>query len=277
LFLNAFREGLFSVLFPSNCRLCGAPLTNVSRLPVCPDCLGAIHRMDAPVCQVCSERLAAAQLAGAEGEQRCGLCRRIQPPFLRAVAYGSYEAGLRDLVHLLKYDRVRPAATVLGRMLAEAMADLAPRFRSSLPLVIPVPLHASKLRQRGFNQSELMARAALKLKPVGLQLEISPAALSRRRATESQTGLTRHQRRENMRGAFAVTHPGQVAGRDILLVDDVFTTGTTVSECARVLRRAGAQRVWVATAARVLQPEAASASLPEKPADAASLALAASA
>jgi len=174
---------------------------------------------------------------------------------MKAVAYGSYESGLRELIHLLKYNQVRPAANVLGRMLAEAISDIVPQFDGEPPLLVPVPLHSSKLRQRGFNQSELIARAALKN---GLpRLSVNTSAVERRRVTQSQTGLTRHQRLENMRGAFAVVHPTEIAGQDILLVDDVFTTGTTISECARILRRAGANRIWVATVARVLRPEAA--------------------
>ena len=249
--LKALAEGVFSVFFPADCRLCGAPLTNLSRLPVCPSCRESIRGTQGALCGICGERLEAA--AATDG--RCGLCRRIQPAFTRAVAYGSYDAGLREMIHLLKYERVRPAAEVLGGMLADAIAGLAPEFGSVLPLVVPVPLHARKLRDRGFNQSELIARAAVKRNPGGLALKISTRVLERRRATESQTGLTRHQRRDNMRGAFAVSDSGGVAGRDALLVDDVFTTGTTVSECARVLLRAGAGRVWVATAARVYKSE----------------------
>ncbi len=179
-----------------------------------------------------------------------------EPPFARASAYGSYDGGLRDLVHLLKYDRVRPAASVLGRMLAEVVADVAEDFGEEVPVVVPVPLHASKLRQRGFNQSELIARAMLKLRPAALELRLNTSALVRHRATNSQTGLTPPQRRENMRGAFRVERRDQISGRDILLIDDVFTTGTTASECARVLRRAGAGRVFIATVARVMKPEA---------------------
>jgi ComF family protein len=141
-------------------------------------------------------------------------------------------------------------------MLAEAIATLESSFSDGPVLVIPVPLYAGKLRQRGFNQSELIAKAALKLNSVGKKLELHDRVLERRRDTQSQIGLTRHQRRENLRGAFSVLKPEQVAGREFLLVDDVFTTGTTVSECARVLRRAGASKVWVATVARTLKAEA---------------------
>ncbi len=229
------------------------------------------------VCAICGERLFSSYAAsGNESEPRCGLCRRIEPAFARAAAYGSYESGLRELIHLLKYGGVRPAANVLGRMLAEAILALEPEFGSDATVVIPVPLHRSKLRQRGFNQAELIARAALKLSETKLsETKISetklsatktspsqrrfclcPGVLERTRDTTSQTGLTSHQRRENLRGAFAVTRPHQVKGREVLVVDDVYTTGATVSECARVLRRAGASKVWVATVARTLKASA---------------------
>jgi len=219
------------------------------------------------VCSVCGERLVGANaFSGEQSQPRCGLCRRLEPPFVKATAYGSYEGGLRELIHLLKYEQVRPAANVLGRMLAEAIADLEPSFGERKVLVVPVPLHRSKLRQRGFNQSVLIARAALKLKPAGDRLALNATVLERCRETQSQTGLTRHQRRENIRGAFVIViaKPDELAEREILLVDDVFTTGTTVSECARLLRRAGASKVWVATVARTLKADAQLVELPQE-------------
>ncbi len=177
----------------------------------------------------------------------------MHPPFERAVAYGSYDGGLRDLIHLLKYQQVRPAAAVLGRMLAETLAGLETILPPGSIAVVPVPLHARKRAQRGFNQSDLIARAALKQLARPERFQISTDVLVRRRETGSQIGLTRHQRRENLRGAFSVIAPAQLAKRDVLLVDDVYTTGTTASECARVLRRAGANRVWVVTVARTLK------------------------
>ena len=205
------------------------------------------------LCVTCGERVDGPYVS--EGEIRCAPCRRLEPPYVKATAYGSYESGLRELIHLLKYEQVRPAADVLGRMLAEAIADLRPLF-GVCPVVVPVPLHARKLRQRGFNQAELIVRAALKLTPVEKRLQLSSDVLQRCRETQSQIGLSRHQRRENMRGAFAVVKPEEIMGREVLLVDDVFTTGTTASECARVLRRAGASKIFVATVARTLKVEA---------------------
>jgi ComF family protein len=213
-------------------------------------------------CAVCGELVPGAEPGN---EARCGLCQRARLPFARAVAFGSYDGALRGLVHLLKYDRVRPAAHVLGRMLAEAMAGLKFGSAETAVLVIPVPLAAARERQRGFNQAQEIARAAAKCwsrrgavageTPALPAMELNTSALRRRRETESQTGLTRHQRRANLRGAFVVARPEQVAGHEVILVDDVYTTGTTVSECARVLRRAGAAEVYVATAARVLKSE----------------------
>jgi ComF family protein len=251
---------LFCVLFPSDCRICGEPLLNISRLPVCPDCLAEIEPVQGRVCSVCGERvLSSYAFSDPDGLMRCPVCRRIERSFERAVAYGSYDGGLRELIHLLKYNGVRPAAGVLGRMLAEAIAELEPEFGDDPVLVIPVPLYKGKRRERGFNQAEVVTRAALKIlakaKNAGHEsrLQLVPDLLQRIRDTRSQIGLTSHQRRENMRGAFAVPRAAEVTGRDVLIVDDVYTTGTTVSECARVLRRAGARRVWVATVARTLK------------------------
>lgn len=255
-------ESLFTTLFPGACRFCDSPLIRVTRVPVCDSCLETIRGLpdDQRTCQTCGERLlrpADLRELSSETEQ-CAACRALHPPFVRAVTYGAYEGALRDLIHLVKYEGVRPAAPVLGRMLSEILLALAPKFESgNTPIVIPVPLHDSKLQQRGFNQSELIARSAVK--HAGLGLQLNTEALARLRPTDTQTGLTRHQRQQNIRGAFGVTQPAQVAGHDVLLIDDVYTTGTTVSECARVLRQAGAKRVFVATVARVLLAEPAAA------------------
>jgi ComF family protein len=188
-----------------------------------------------------------------DGLQRCPACRRIDRPFERAVAYGSYEEGLRELIHLLKFNGVRPAARILGRMLAEAIVVLDDSFTQDEIAVIPVPLYKSKRRQRGFNQAEVVADAAIRLYAGRARMHLATGILQRTRETHSQIGLTSHQRRENLRGAFTVSDAPAIRGREVLLVDDVYTTGTTATECARVLRRAGSSKVWVATVARTLK------------------------
>jgi ComF family protein len=249
-------ESLFATLFPADCRICGEPLIRISRLPVCQVCLESMHPIEGGLCSVCGERLVSPHaFRGEHGEPRCGLCQRLEPSFARAAAYGSYESGLRDLIHMLKYQQVRPAANVLGRMLAEVIGGFEPSWGDAHLVMIPVPLFAAKLRQRGFNQAELIARAALKLLASGERYTLQKDVLERSRDTQSQTGLSPHQRRQNLRGAFRVKDRDKISGREVLLVDDVFTTGATASECARVLRRAGAARVWVATVARTLKAE----------------------
>lgn len=260
--LRPFADSFFALLFPANCRICSEPLLRASRLPVCQSCRDCVVPIDGNVCPVCGERVFSFYQAGtsptAAETEPCLLCHRAAPPYTQAVAYGTFEQALRATIHLLKYDRVLPTADFLGLRLAAAMAKLP---ASNLPgaggkawLVVPVPLHSSKLRQRGFNQAELIARSALHT-AAWRHLQLETRALVRHRETVSQAGLTRHQRRQNIRGAFRVRKPDLVKGKDILLVDDVFTTGATVSECARVLLRAGAYSVSVATVARALKAE----------------------
>jgi ComF family protein len=253
---------LFFTFFPADCRICGSPLIEISRLPVCKTCLLALRPLRGSYCSVCGEVLHLPAYVLREnsnpsetycGETRCQLCQRTDPPFERAAAYGSYDGALRDLIHLLKFQQVRPAAAVLGRMLAETIAHLEQAMPVGSIAVVPVPLHPRKQAQRGFNQAQMIARAALKQLSRPKRFDLCEGVLLRRRETGSQIGLTRHQRRENLRGAFAVRDTARIVNRDILLIDDVLTTGTTASECARVLLRGGAARVWVATVARTLK------------------------
>jgi ComF family protein len=174
------------------------------------------------------------------------------PTFERAVSYGLYQGRVREAIHALKYDRLHPAARVLGQLLAEAIAQLAREAPAEM-LVVPVPLHPSKYAQRGFNQARSLAVEALgflrKSHPEW-RLALADSTLMRLRATESQAGLTPRQRRQNLRGAFSVSEPSQVAGRHILLIDDILTTGATARAAAQTLVKAGAASVWVATLAR---------------------------
>lgn len=197
----------------------------------------------------CGERLTPAQLLIGDGQ--CPVCRDDPPEFERAVAFGEYEFGLRDLIHLLKYDAVLPAASALGVYLAEAIREVLPSCRGVRPLVVPVPLHISKRRARGFNQANMIARRAAKRLPGNV--EVASNVLERQRPTRSQVGLDREERIANLRGAFRVIAPEAVKGRTVIVVDDVMTTGATVSECARVLKQAGAERVLAATVARALK------------------------
>lgn len=245
--LKKVVSSLSAVFFPSDCRLCDTPLVSVSRLPVCPECLASLAPIRIAQCVLCGERLAPAQLLIGNGQ--CQACCEYPPNFDRAVSYGEYQQGLRDLIHLLKYDGVLPAAKPLGKLLAASVEQL--RLCQVDALIVPVPLHSSKRRERRFNQSELIARAALKHLPP--RFELARNVIERQRPTRSQVGLDREARIQNMHGAFRVTAPQRIKGRTVIVLDDVMTTGTTVSECARVLKRAGAEKVFAATVARTLK------------------------
>jgi ComF family protein len=159
---------------------------------------------------------------------------------------------MRAAIHAFKYDRLHAVAPRLGRMLGEIIAQFAADVPDGM-LVIPVPLHRSKAEQRGFNQARSLAEHALaclrKTHPAW-RLTLAQKTLVRHRSTRSQAGLTPRQRRENVRGAFKISDPAAVAKRDILIVDDIFTTGATARSVSSVLMRAGAKSVRVATLAR---------------------------
>ena len=190
----------------------------------------------------------------------------VPPRFDRAVAHGLYTGTIRSLLHLLKYEGVEPVAARLGALLA-AHVLAQPALPGKLVLV-PVPLFGGKRRERGYNQAELLAEAAARAARVrGADWQVDVGLLKRKRATESQAGLTMRQRRDNVRGAFFVPGsrrdeevrvPGarpsaamqRLAGKDVLLIDDIYTTGATARACSLALREAGAGSVWVATVAR---------------------------
>jgi ComF family protein len=171
---------------------------------------------------------------------RCGLCRLGLQGFDAVYSYGSYEGTLRELVHLFKYGGVRPLAGTFGKFLAQAL----PR-ETSFDVVVPMPLHWFKKWQRGFNQSDVLAREIGKKWNVPVR-----NVVRRKKATRPQSGLTNAKRRANMQGAFGMPRGRSLAGMRVLLVDDVVTTGATASACARVLKRAGAAHVALLALAR---------------------------
>lgn len=205
------------------------------------------------MCPICSLPFATAQAPGTEpaanrGDHHCGPCLQRRPRFRRARACGVYRASatadpLRRALQRYKYGRDVTLARPLGALLAAVSA-----VHADTDLIVPVPLHLSRLRWRGFNQAQLLARPVSRLTGI----LVDPHALDRVRATRAQVELRGRERLANVRGAFRVVDRRRVADRRILLVDDVYTTGATVNECAQVLQRAGARSVDVLVLARAV-------------------------
>jgi ComF family protein len=238
--LRRIAAEIFALVFPDNCRICSAPLRNLSRVPVCEACLREPQPFVAEhFCESC--RTAFLNAAPLDENGVCGLCRRGLINFDAAFSYGEYEGTLRKLIHLFKYDGIAPLHSELGALLSRAL----PR-ESGFDVLVPMPLHWIRRWRRGFNQSELLA-LALKRR-TGIPVA---CALRRKKSTPPQAGLTRAERRVNVAGAFDVRKRKSVEGKHVLLVDDIMTTGATASACAAVLKRAGARRVSVLTLARV--------------------------
>jgi ComF family protein len=178
------------------------------------------------------------------------------PEFERAVAYAVYEDEVREMVHLLKYERMRAVAKPLGKLLARTIETLEDQAGRDL-LVVAVPLFPAKERERGYNQAVLLSDAALvELKRSRPEWKLLAAhnVIRRVKDTRSQFELTPKGRRRNLQGAFAIADGSALKGREVLLVDDIYTTGATARACSRILRQAGASKVWVATVSRA-QPD----------------------
>lgn len=215
---------------------------------ICRDCANAIQPWDGPSCAVCGLPFASSITTS---ESLCTPCRSDIYRFDVARSYGLYTHPLRDLILQLKFRRRERWGYQLGRKLALLAVTL--EIMNHDPVIIPVPLHRSREHERGYNQAELLAqglRWALRKLPVGSVPYLATGILARTRPTVPQSGLHQAARRENVRGVFAVARPERIRGRSVILVDDVMTTGATVSACAAALKRAGARQVAVLTLAR---------------------------
>ena len=222
-------DSILNILFPASCVVCGSRVLERRYGAACPDCWSSLVRVPPPICPQCGDPAPAI-------EGLCGLCRMGEHAFDFARSAVLFTETLREIIHHLKYsDRVS-----LAKPLGDLLKQCLEREPFSGGLIVPVPLHWNRARIRGYNQAELIASR--------LERPISRDLLRRRKNTPSQTGLSRNQRKLNLSGAFEARR--RISGA-VIVVDDVYTTGATMNEIAKTLKRAGADRVEVLTVARV--------------------------
>jgi ComF family protein len=231
---------LLGLVVPDDCRLCGDKLRDADRYPVCRPCLSSVEPFSAEYhCRSCRTPFRNDYPLDESG--RCALCRSGLTGFDSAGSFALYDGSMRRLIHLFKYRGIQSLARPFGKMMARAVP-----LDQHIDLILPMPMHWRRRFSRGYNQAELLA--AELARRTGLPVERK--AVKRCRATSPQSELSGAARRKNVAGAFQVARPLKIRGKNVLLVDDVFTTGATARACALALKRAGAEQVVVLTLAR---------------------------
>lgn len=253
-------DALASVLFAAPCRICDAPLLNASRIPICENCLASFAPIAEPLCACCGRPQPPAVNQSDAPQPNaslpltpaplCRLCRARTFAFARARNWAAYNESLTAAIMLLKYEEVRR----LGDLFAARLSQLHGRLHGRDPaawhadVVVPVPLHADRRRERGYNQVDMIARPLAKR----LKLPFCPYLLARTKPRPARLVLSRSEHWESVRGAYALREGSRVDKLRILLVDDVMTTGATLDACSRALLKAGAVEVVALTVARVI-------------------------
>jgi len=228
------------IFFPSLCEICSSLLESPHERVICHSCLRSIAAPRSSCCSLCG------RFFESIGDPHlCSLCSQEPPPFAFHRSFGRYQGTLKDIILLFKYRKF----SILGRELAHlAYSGLRTKRElfEGLEIVVSVPLHPKKKRERGFNQAEILAREMAKM----LGVEYGKDALVKHKRTPPQTTMRAEERRRNVKGVFSLKKREAVEGRTVLLVDDVFTTGSTLRECSRVLIRGGAREVKALTLAQ---------------------------
>lgn len=241
--IGDFVSGFWSALWPPRCPLCSELIGEGDGIRFCRSCLEAMPAIAPPLCRVCGRGMNA-ETGPPSGV--CGFCELDPPPFDHARAFGIYQGGLAQAIRDFKFKGKRALAPALSRLLEAAAASIPDGINGHA--VLPLPLHPRRLQERGFNQAADLGRALARTRG----LPLLQGAVIRARDTQPQVGLSLPQRRENLQNAFQVKRPDQIAGQTLILVDDVLTTGVTAGECARALKKAGAEKVILLTLARTI-------------------------
>ncbi|MBI4225191.1 MAG: ComF family protein [Candidatus Sungbacteria bacterium] len=233
--LSVLKVQALDLLFPPQCCGCGK-----TGMILCASCADALMRIP-PQCFVCHAWVP--PVKDAPPGRTCPRCRSHSAVYAFLSPF-AYQHAMRELVHSLKYRRNRQIAVLFADMLASHLAAMQVVFPKDA-ILIPVPLHKARERERGFNQSFLIA----KILGEKLGIEVRRDVLKKIKKTAPQMELTREQRLKNLHGTFAIHNPLPIQGENVILIDDVKTTGATLEEAARILKKAGAKHIWATTVA----------------------------
>lgn len=228
------------VFFPSHCQLCSSFLERPGERVVCRSCLGKLKPHAASYCLCCGKFF-----EGAGNPHLCQDCLQAPPPFARHRSCAKYRGELKDLILLFKYRHLGILGKYLARFACEVLAGQEDLWWD-VDAIIPVPLHPKRKKERGFNQAQVLAKELARMKGI----ELVERCLVKIKNIVPQTSLEAEQRRKNVRGAFRVKREENLKGKIVILVDDVYTTGSTLRECSKVLRKAGVKEVRAITVAQ---------------------------
>lgn len=234
---------LLALLFPSACHACKEELKNNAVPFFCNSCWSGVRPMEGPFCPQCGKPFASSSALSFSPAHRCGDCRSDPPFFDRMIAPYSFEGTLSKGLFLYKYSRKVSLASPLAALIIPFLETIEKN-----DYILPVPLHRERLREREFNQSLLLGSVLERV----LKIPLKEDLLIKLKPTGHQMKLSRSDRRINLKNSFAVSDPKKIAGKKVLLIDDVFTTGMTMNECAKVLKKAGCREVVGSAVARTL-------------------------
>lgn len=236
--LQIVRKGFADFIFPPFCPICGNELKKNERL-ICEDCYSQIKTIESYFCRKCGAPLK-------KDRKTCDYCKGKMFYFSKVRALGIFSSPLSEMIHLLKYDRKTLIAERLGFLLGNLFISYSEL--SDTDVIIPVPLHRTRMRERGYNQSLLLAKKVSLISGK----ELCDKVVARTKATKSQTAMAHEKRRENLKNAFSVVEPQKIKNRSVVVVDDVMTSGTTLDEIAKSLLESGADSVYGLILARTL-------------------------
>lgn len=241
--LRKIKDAIIKMFFPpdNKCMICGKELFKDTKHCLCDNCFSNLPFKDSCVCIKCGDSITG------EGNYCLSCKNNANKPYNKAFAPFKFKDSIVKIIHDLKYNNQKWIAPFIS----EFLVDEVLQQNVSVDVIIPIPLNIKRYNERGFNQSEIICEKLV----TKLNMKVDVTSLVRSKYTKTQTNLTRAERSENLKDAFTVQNKEAIKGKSILLVDDVFTTGATMEEACKVLRKAGAKNIYCLTIAHVEKPK----------------------